>query len=117
MYMVTLNELRAVLKVSALAEQSGAVNRNSVESTAQDGVFQEVKRCKSHISNNISQTAKNLTKPVPVSTAVKPHPKALLTRNFFAPLRTTDMDTETTGAENTLLEQEALRKPSRPPPR
>jgi hypothetical protein len=35
--------------------------------------------------------------------------------DFFAPLRTTDMDTETTGAEDTLSEQEAPRKSGRPP--
>jgi hypothetical protein len=40
----------------------------------------------------------------------------VLTRNFFAPLRTIDIDTDTTGAENTLPEQEASRKPCRPPP-
>jgi hypothetical protein len=42
-------------------------------------------------------------------------PKAVLTHNFFTPLRTTNMDTETTEAENTLLEQEAPRTPSRLP--
>jgi hypothetical protein len=42
-------------------------------------------------------------------------PKAELTCNFFAPLSTTDMDTETTGTENTLLEQEASRILDRPP--
>jgi hypothetical protein len=42
-----------------------------VKSTSQDDVFQEVKRHKRHISNNTSQTAKKLTKPVPTSTAVK----------------------------------------------
>jgi hypothetical protein len=43
-------------------------------------------------------------------------PKALSTRKFFSSFRTTDMDTETTGAENTLPEQEAPRKSGRPPP-
>jgi hypothetical protein len=38
------------------------------------------------------------------------------TRNYFASLRTTVVDTETTGAENTLLEQETPRKSGRPPP-
>jgi hypothetical protein len=33
-------------------------------------------------------------------------PKAALTHNFFTPLRTTDMDTETAEEENMLLEQE-----------
>jgi hypothetical protein len=68
------------------------------------------------MSNNISQTAKKSAKPLPSSAAVKLPPKAVLTRNIFAPLRTTDMNMETTGAENTLPEQDTPRKSSRPPP-
>jgi hypothetical protein len=64
------------------------VNKTSLESIAQDGDFQEVKRCKRHISNNISQTAKKWSKPVQTSTAVKLPPKAVLTCNFFTPLGT-----------------------------
>jgi hypothetical protein len=97
---VRLNELTAVLKVSAHAGQSGAVNRTSVELTVQDD-FQEVKKRKRNISNDTSQTAKMLSKSVPKSAAVKLSPKAVITRKFFAPLRITGMDTETTGAENT----------------
>jgi hypothetical protein len=115
-YAVTLNKLKAILKVSAQEGQSGAVNKTSVESTAQDDDFQEIKRRKRHISNNALQTAKKLTKPVPTSAAVKMSPKALLICNFFAPLRTTDKDTVTTEVEYTLPEQEAPRKPGRPPP-
>jgi hypothetical protein len=93
--------------VSAQAGHSGALNTTSVGLTAQDDDLQEVKRSKLHISNDTSQTAKKSTKPVPTSSAVKLLPKAVLTRNFFALLRTTFMDTETTGAENTLPEHEA----------
>jgi hypothetical protein len=110
--MVTMS----ILKVSAQAGQSDAVNKTSVESTAQDDDFQELKRYKRHISNDISQTAKKSIKPVPTSVAVKLPPKSVLTCNFFAPLRTTDMDTETTGTENALPEQETPIKPGRPPP-
>jgi hypothetical protein len=46
----------------------------------------------------ITHRAKKSTKPVPTSAAVKLPPKAMLTRNFFATLGTTDMDTETSGA-------------------
>jgi hypothetical protein len=74
---------------------------------AQDNNFQEVKRHKRHTS----QTAKKSPKPVPTSAAVKLPQKAMLTCNFVAPLRTTDMDMETTDAENILPEQEAPRKP------
>jgi hypothetical protein len=44
MYTVTLNELKAVLEVSAQAGESGAMNKTSVESTAQCDGFQEIKR-------------------------------------------------------------------------
>jgi hypothetical protein len=75
MYAVTLNELKAVLRVSAQAGPSGAVNTTSVESTAQDDDFREAKRRKRHISNDTSQRAKNSTKPFPASTTVKMPPK------------------------------------------
>jgi hypothetical protein len=78
-----------------------------LESTAQDDDFREVKRRKRHISNDISQTAKKSTKSVPTSTAAKLPAKAVVTHNLVAPLRTNDMDTETTGAEKALPEQEA----------
>jgi hypothetical protein len=61
MYTVTLNELKAVLKVSAPTGQSGIVSNTSVESTAQGDGFQKVKIRKRHISNDTSQTAKNST--------------------------------------------------------
>jgi hypothetical protein len=40
----------------------------------------------------------------------------VLTRNFFALLRTTDIDTEIAGVEETVQEQEDPRKLGRPPP-
>jgi hypothetical protein len=101
MYAIILNELKAVLKTSAREVQSGVVNRTSVESTSQDEDFHEVKRSKRHISNNTSQTVEKSNKPVPISAAAKLPPKALLTRNFFAPVRNADMDTECICAENT----------------
>jgi hypothetical protein len=48
--------------------------------------------------------------------AVKLPPKAVLTHKFFAPLKTTDMDTEITGAENSLPEQESPKQSGKLPP-
>lgn len=48
--------------------------------------------------------------------AVKTAPKEAVTRNFFAPFRTTDMDTDTTGAEAMPLEEAVPGKTDRPPP-
>jgi hypothetical protein len=97
MYMVTMNELKATLKVSAQAGKS-TVNKTSLESMTQDDDFHEGKRHKSHISNNTSQAAKKSTTPVPTSAVAKLPPKAVLTQNFFAPLRPTDMNMVTIGA-------------------
>jgi hypothetical protein len=113
MYTVTLIELKAVC---AQVKCSGAMNKPSSESRAQDDDFREVKKRKRHNFDDTSHSAKKSTKAVLTSAAVKLPPKAVSTRNFFAPLRTTNMDTETTGEENTLPGQEAPRKSGRPPP-
>jgi hypothetical protein len=76
MYIVMINELKAFLMVSAQAEQTGVMNKTSVEPMAQDDKFHEVKSRKRHISNDTSQTARRLTKSVPASTAVKLPPKS-----------------------------------------
>jgi hypothetical protein len=115
-YTVTLHKLKAALKLSVQVGQRDIVNKTSVESTAQDDDFQEVKRSNRHISNNTLQTAKKSTKPVPTSASVNLRPKTMLNRNFFAPLKTTDMERETTGADKALMEQETPRKSRRPSP-
>jgi hypothetical protein len=94
--------------VNTQAGQNDAVNETSGESTAQDDDFQEIKKPKRHMSG------KKSTKPVSTSAAVKLPPKAVLTRNVFAPLRPIDMNTEYTGTENLLPEQKASRKSGRP---
>jgi hypothetical protein len=96
--------------VSAQAKYKVTANKISSEPTAQDEEFREVKRRKRQNSNGKSQSAKKSAKTVAASAAVKIPPKATLTRNYFEPLRTTDMVTKTTGAENTLPEQEAPKK-------
>jgi hypothetical protein len=110
MWVVTFNELKAVLKVSARYSKQNLIGINGPGRR-----LPKVKSCKRNISNNTSQTSKKSTKSVPTFAAVKMPPKAVITHNFFAPLRTNDMDTETTGAENTLPEQEVPRKSGRPP--
>lgn len=44
MYMVTLNETKSILEVSAQAGESGVENKTSVDSRAQNNDFSEVKR-------------------------------------------------------------------------
>jgi hypothetical protein len=101
--------------VNAQAGQCGAVTKTSLDSADHDDDFQEVKRRKRHICNGTSQTAKKLITSAPKSAASKLPSKIVIDRNIFAPLRTNDRNTETTGVENTLLEKEAPRKSRRPP--
>jgi hypothetical protein len=93
--------MKGVNKVRAQAGDSGAVNKASVKTTAQDDDFKQVKRHKRYISNDTLHTAKKLNKKVPTFAAVKLPPKAVLSGHFFTPLRTTVVDTEATGLENT----------------
>jgi hypothetical protein len=44
------------------------------------------------------------------------HPKEFVTRNFFAPIRTADMDTDASGTEATSNEEALPGKTGRPPP-
>jgi hypothetical protein len=97
MYMVTLIEPKAV---SSQVKHSDAVNKTSSESVIRDEDFQEEKKCKRRNSNDTSQSAKKSTKTVPTSAAVKQPPKTESARNFFTPLRTTGMGTETRLREN-----------------
>jgi hypothetical protein len=79
MYIITLNELKAVLRVIAHAGQSG-VNKTSVESMAEDN-FREVKSRKRCSSDITSETAKKSTILVPKSTAVQLPTKAIIPRS------------------------------------
>jgi hypothetical protein len=55
MYTFTPNELKAVVKMSSQEGQSGAVNKTSVESTAQDDDLGEVKGRNRRYSDDTSQ--------------------------------------------------------------
>jgi hypothetical protein len=92
-YTVALNELRSLLKAS---------------SKQGDG-FKEVRNRKRHSSQEATHTPKKATLPAP---AVK-----LATRNFFAPLRTANMDTDSPATESSPATEEAVPpKAGRPPP-
>jgi hypothetical protein len=64
MYTITQNELKAVLKASAQTGESGAVNKTSVESTAQDDDFQKVKTRESHVSKSPSTLLVLVLQPI-----------------------------------------------------
>jgi hypothetical protein len=92
-YTVTLNELKSLLKASS---QQG------------DG-FKGVRIRKQHSSQEATNTPKKATLPAPSA--------KVTTRNFFAPLRTANMDTDSPAAESSPAAEEAVpAKAGRPPP-
>jgi hypothetical protein len=86
-----LQEIKALLKVSTTTQQTA-------KKPTQEQGFQEVRRRKRHSSNEAARTPeKILVTAAPA--AVNTTPKTVPTRNFFAPLRTADMDTEASDTE------------------
>jgi hypothetical protein len=94
---VTLNELRRHVKVSSQAGQAKQV----------DG-FKEVRRRKRHSTGEAAHTPKKVT--------IEPEAGKLPTSNYFAPLRTAQMDTDALDAQPSAEEAAALKKSARPPP-
>jgi hypothetical protein len=88
---VALPELKALLKVSTTTLQTAK------KPTQEEG-FQEVLRRKCHSSNRAAPAQKKILVTA-APAAVNTTPKMVATRNFFAPLRTSSMDTETSDSE------------------
>ncbi|XP_033606293.1 uncharacterized protein LOC111861621 isoform X2 [Cryptotermes secundus] len=92
-YTVTLNELKSLIKASA----SGTIIPARVEG------FKEVRRRKRQSTAEFAPTPKKTT------AAVERNPKTeVATKIYFAPLREATMETDTSGAEATTLEEETI---------
>jgi hypothetical protein len=104
---------RTQLLYKSLAE-SNRQNKPDTEptSTQEDG-FTEVRRRKRQNSDNVAQTSK---KAAPAAASAHADaPSKVATRNFFTPLRTTTMDTDSSGSESTPQEETVPEKTCRPP--
>jgi hypothetical protein len=108
-YTVALKELKSILKASNSAGTATTSNE-PVKPTEENG-FKEIRRRKRHSTNEAPPTS---NKPAPE----KKHApnKEVATRNFFAPLRATTMETDTSGAEATTLQEAVPGTAGRPPP-
>jgi hypothetical protein len=105
-YTVALLKLKAVLKASSQTAQSEETKSSS---TQEDG-FKEVRRRKRHGTNEDASTSKKK-----VAAAEITPPKEVVTRNFFAPLRTS-METDSARPEAAAPEEAVSDKAGRPPP-
>jgi hypothetical protein len=92
LYTVTLHDLKKIKK----------------DSTQQEDGFKKVHRRKRHCHEESTQAMKKVALP---ESNVK-----VATRNFFAPLRTNDMDTDFPDTESTTTEKAVEEKSGRPPP-
>jgi hypothetical protein len=97
-YTVALNDLKSLLKTSSSAGGT-ATGIESVKSTEEDG-FKEVRRRKRHSTNEAAPTSKK-----PAAEAKSTPAKEVATRNFFAPLRATTRDTDSSVTEATTPEE------------
>jgi hypothetical protein len=90
-YSVTLKELKGLVKAGIFAEEE--CNKD-VQPTEGEG-FQEVRRRKRHGTDESAKTAKKAAVQAKASASIiKPPSEEVTTRNFFAPIRAADMDTE-----------------------
>jgi hypothetical protein len=108
-YTVALIEFKSLLKASNSAGGT-ATGIESVKPTQEDG-FKEVRRRKRHSTNEAAPTSKK-----PAAEAQSTTAKEVATRNFFAPLRATAMDTDSSVTEATTPEEAVPGKAGRPPP-
>jgi hypothetical protein len=95
--------LKAVLKASAQAGQSKIPKTTGQRSNQEDG-FKEVRGSKRQRTDEAVQIWKTAAVPA-TSVAVSKRPKEVATRNFFAALWTTDIDTGTTATEAVPVEK------------
>jgi hypothetical protein len=91
-----LQELKAVIKARTLADQTN-IPKTTGQQRNKVGDFQEVRRRKSRATDETTGTSKKATVQTKTSTALNIPPKEVITRNFFAPLKAADMDTDASG--------------------
>jgi hypothetical protein len=109
-YTVALQELKALLRASTTTDPT---TRPTPVSTQEES-FTEVRRRKRKSSGKSAQTSKKKAAPTAVS-ALADTPAKVTTRNFFTPLRTTNMDTDSSGSETIPQEEAVPAKTCRPP--
>jgi hypothetical protein len=98
-YTVTLNDLKSLVKA-----RSSETFKTLPAKPAQEEDFKEVRRRK---RQNTTESAPISKKPS--AAAGNTTKNEVSTRNFFAPLRVTSMDTEAAGAETIMLEEGATK--------
>jgi hypothetical protein len=96
-YTVTLNDLKSILKSSGQAKQP-----------SQGDGFQEVRSRKRHSTAEAAHSPKKAAVPTPTG--------QVPTKNYYASLRATDMETDATVTEPIPPEATAQGKTGRPPP-
>jgi hypothetical protein len=108
-YTVTLKELKDLVKASIIAPEFNKAE-NTEENPKEEEGFQEVRRRKRQSSDETAKTAKKAAVQAKTSPTVKSQPKEVTTRNFFAPLRATEMENDpstTEGSPRELLLKQA----------
>jgi hypothetical protein len=114
-YTVTLQELKAVIKARTQTDQTNIPKTTGQQKNKEDD-FQEVRRRKRRATDETTGTSKKATVQTKTPTALNIPPKEVVTRNFFAPLKAADTDTDASGTEANSNEEAVPGKTGRPPP-
>jgi hypothetical protein len=114
-YTVTLLEFKAVLKARTLAGQTN-LPKTTEQQITQEKCSQEVRRRKGRATDENTGTSLYAAVQTETSPSLNIPPKEVVTRKFFALLRTADMDTDASGTEATSNEEAVPGKRGRPPP-
>jgi hypothetical protein len=118
-YTVALNDLKIVLKESVCKEAMKEKTPTSPETEpCENEGFRQQRQRKRNSSSEDQNTNKKPSTQLGNTSLTLPH-KPVSTRNYYAPLRSADMDVET-GGENEISEEQQQQEPAskqgRPPP-
>lgn len=102
-----------MLKVSIFSEENKT--RKGAGEPHQEEDFPEVRRRKRQNTEETANTVKKAAVRTKTPQSANTSPKEVATRNFFAPLRATGMDTDSSGIQTNPEEEAVLRKTCRPP--
>jgi hypothetical protein len=105
-YTVALHELKAVVKANIPTGQS----KTPKSAATQEDGFKEIRRRKRHSKNETAPTSRKAVLTA-VSAAVDTARNEFATRNFVAPLRECDMDTDSANTESSPREAKTGRPP------
>jgi hypothetical protein len=96
---LTLEELKDLLKVRTLTDQTNSSKATGQQTTKEEGSKKYGGGSGAPAPHETDGTSKKAAVQIKMSPALNIPPKEVVTRKFFASLKAADMDTDTSGTE------------------